>query len=78
MALDSIDELYQRQIRPLPAQSRLRLLALMALDLAADRRAEAPESRSLFELEGLGAEIWQGIDATEYVRGLRDEWGQGS
>jgi hypothetical protein len=26
------------------------------------------------ELEGLGAEIWQGIDAQEYIDQLRSEW----
>jgi hypothetical protein len=26
------------------------------------------------ELHGLGAEIWQGIDAQEYVEQLRSEW----
>lgn len=29
---------------------------------------------SLFELKGLGAEHWQGIDPDEYVRELRDGW----
>jgi hypothetical protein len=31
--------------------------------------------RRLSELRGLGKEIWQGIDAQEYVNQLRDEWG---
>lgn len=30
--------------------------------------------RSITELRGLGAEIWEGIDAQEYVNALRDEW----
>jgi len=30
--------------------------------------------RSLMELEGLGKEIWEGVDAREYIRELRDEW----
>jgi hypothetical protein len=35
---------------------------------------EADESESsLLELEGPGAEIWQGIDAQQYVNELRDE-----
>jgi hypothetical protein len=33
-----------------------------------------PSQRSLLELEGLGAEIWQGIDAQDYVNELRKEW----
>lgn len=31
-------------------------------------------TRSLLELEGLGAAVWNGIDPVEYVAGLRDEW----
>lgn len=38
---------------------------------------DAPDTdrpHSLLELEGLGAEIWEGIDAQEYVNQLRSEW----
>lgn len=28
----------------------------------------------LSELRGLGKEIWQGMDAQEYVHSLREEW----
>jgi hypothetical protein len=30
--------------------------------------------RDIMELRGLGKEIWQGVDAQEYVNRLRDEW----
>ena len=30
--------------------------------------------RSLLELRGLGKEIWEGIDAAEYVKQERDSW----
>jgi hypothetical protein len=45
-------------------------------DLAATmpKEPEAPRQRSLLELEGLGAEIWEGVDAQEYVNELRKEW----
>ena len=33
-----------------------------------------PRQRRLSELRGLGKEIWQGIDAQEYVNQLRAEW----
>ncbi len=33
-----------------------------------------PKKHSIMELEGLGAEIWEGIDAQEYVNQLRSEW----
>jgi hypothetical protein len=32
------------------------------------------QQRSLSELRGLGKEIWEGIDAQEYVNQLRREW----
>ncbi len=35
---------------------------------------EKKPTRSLLELRGLGKEIWEGVDAQEYVNELRDEW----
>ena len=35
---------------------------------------EEREQHSILDLAGLGAEIWEGIDAQEYVNQLRDEW----
>ena len=75
MAANSIGELYAQHIQPLPPESRLRLLALIALGLAGGDSGSASGARSLLELEGLGAEIWRGVDAEEYVRGLREsDW----
>lgn len=31
-------------------------------------------TRSILELEGLGAEVWDGVDPNQYVAELRDEW----
>lgn len=30
--------------------------------------------RSILEFEGVGAEMWRGIDAQDYVNKLRREW----
>jgi len=35
---------------------------------------QPPSRRSLLELDGLGAEIWRGLDAQEYVNHERDSW----
>lgn len=35
---------------------------------------EPAHKRSIMELHGLGKEIWEGIDAQEYVNELRAEW----
>jgi plasmid stability protein len=34
-----------------------------------------PEQLSIMDLRGLGKEIWQGIDAAEYVEAERKSWG---
>ena len=70
MSSTNVEKLYVEQIKPLPAAERLHLLAVIARDVA----PEAEKTRSIMELEGLGAEIWQGVDAQEYVNELRDEW----
>ncbi len=67
----NIEELYQATIKPLPQADRLRLLVLIAQDAA---EPIATPTRSIMELEGLGAELWQGVDAQKYVDMLRDEW----
>jgi hypothetical protein len=72
MSADNVDEIYERHIKSLPPEERLHLLAKVAQGLAKD--IAQPPKRSLLELEGLGAEIWTGIDAQEYVNKLREEW----
>ena len=67
----TVEELYTQQIRLLPVEARLRLMALIAEELAA-QPTEA--LHSILELRGLGREIWEGIDAQEYVNALRNEW----
>lgn len=44
--------------------------------LLAQGAPEVQQQRSLLELEGLGAALWQAIDAQHYVEGLRKEWNQ--
>jgi len=73
MASMSATEIYERHIKQLAPEERLRLVELIAHDMA-ESRAERRPTRSLLELEGLGAEIWQGVDAQAYVNELRDEW----
>lgn len=73
MATTDLDQIYEQQIKPLPRADRLQLLARIAQDLAISDTTDEPE-QSLLGLEGLGAEIWQGIDAQKYVDEQRDEW----
>lgn len=70
--MQTIEEIYQQYIKPLPDKDKLRLIAKVSNDLA-ETEIEKPK-RSLLEFEGLGKEVWEGIDAQEYVNELRNEW----
>jgi hypothetical protein len=72
MTTIELDQIYEQQIRPLPRAARLQLLARIAQDLVSDD--DEKRERSIMELHGLGSEIWQGIDAQQYVDEMRDEW----
>jgi hypothetical protein len=70
----TVDELYEQQVRARPLRERLQL-AQRILAEAADATAESSERRrSLLELEGMGAELWDSVDAQAYVERLRHEW----
>jgi hypothetical protein len=66
---------YQSILQNVERLSREEQLQLMA-DLSHYLRdREGPEARtSILELEGLGKEIWRGIDAQEYVDRERASW----
>jgi hypothetical protein len=53
------------QVENLTPDEQLRLLEEIASLVR--RRISGKPKRSIMELEGLGKEIWQGIDAQEYV-----------
>ena len=69
----SADDLYETQIRPLPLRERLHL-AQRIIGEAASAVSAPDRPHSLLELEGLGAELWHGMDAQQYVDELRREW----
>jgi plasmid stability protein len=35
---------------------------------------DAQKELSISELRGLGKEVWEGVDAAEYIRRERDSW----
>jgi len=71
----STAEIYERHIRWLSASKRLEIVAMIVDELKREC-ATLPErpKRKLTDLEGLGKEIWEGIDAQEYVDRLRGPW----
>ena len=61
----------RKSIEALAPADQLRLIAELGSRLSAslDR-----QPRSLLELEGLGQEVWQGVDVDEYLRRERSSW----
>ncbi len=76
MATKTVEEIYEEHIRSLRAIDRLKLIELIVRGLSASIGHDLQPSHSLLELEGLGEEIWQGIEAQSYVDELRREWGE--
>jgi hypothetical protein len=56
----------------LPPEDQQRLI--QELTSRVSRSGPAESKHSIMELCGLGKEIWQGIDAQEYVRNERASW----
>lgn len=61
-----------QEIQQLSVDERKRLVHIIVDTLT--ESVPPVVKRSLLELEGLGKEIWQGIDAQSYVNELRNEW----
>ena len=61
-----------QQAKTLSPSERKELLRLLQEIIAVDD-GQTPAT-SLRDLRGLGKEVWQGIDAQEYINELRDEW----
>lgn len=70
-----VDKIYTQHIKDLSLGDRRQLLAIIMRDLPklSDKSSEG-KTRSLMELEGLGAELWEGVDAQQYVNEIRAEW----
>lgn len=69
-----------QEAKALSVIERRELIKSLVDTLAADAHNSEISSqqprrpRNLVELAGLGAEIWKGIDAQDYVNQLRSEW----
>jgi hypothetical protein len=62
----------RHQIKNLSPEEQLRLLEELATIVR--RGLSKKHRRSILELEGLGQEIWQDIDAQDYVNSERSSW----
>ena len=64
---------YVQGIHQLSPEELVDLLECISATLK-QRMGQKLAKHSIMELEGLGAEIWEGIDAQEYVRQERASW----
>jgi len=69
MSLETIIE----QTETLSPDEISELIKILA-DKLVNLSQKTTKKHHLIELAGLGAEIWEGIDAQEYVNQLRSEW----
>lgn len=64
---------YVKGIQRLKPEEQLRLIEIITARLKKDITSKK-QKHSVMELEGLGADIWKGIDAQDYVREERESW----
>jgi hypothetical protein len=64
MATNSTEELYELHVRSLPPNERLRLVEMIARDMASASDGGEP-TRGLPEPEGVGAEMWHEIEVRD-------------
>jgi hypothetical protein len=62
----------RRQIETLTLDEQKRLMKELASIVS--HRKKADSKRSILDLEGLGKDIWQDIDAQEYIDQERQSW----
>jgi hypothetical protein len=74
MGATTVDELYDREIRTPSLPERLDLARRILNEAAAGDAGVEGRARSLLELQGVGADLWSGRDAQDYVDQLRREW----
>lgn len=66
-------DIYEAYIKRLSNKEKLEIIALAAADMA----EEVPDTRKLhdpMEFAGVAKNNPIGMDATEYIRAMRDEW----
>jgi hypothetical protein len=69
----TVDALLE-EIRTLSITERKQLITAI-VDMLTEQPPESMQKKhNILEFEGVGAEMWQGIDAQEYVNQLRSEW----
>jgi len=64
---------YVKKIQTLTPEEQLSLIKVISAGLQKTLKGKKAK-HTVMELEGLGADIWKGVDAQEYVRKERNSW----
>jgi hypothetical protein len=72
MSIEVYDDVLRR-VQRLSPDDQLRLLEDVASLVRREVTGQA-RRRSILELRGLGREIWQGVDAQDYINEERASW----
>jgi len=62
------------QAKNLTPEEQLKLVEDLSILIRQQVTMTPKPMRSILELRGLGKEIWQGIDAQEFINQERDSW----
>lgn len=62
------------QAQSLTPEEQIHLIEDLSKLIRQQMTMKSQPKRSIMELRGLGKEIWNGIDAQEYVNEERDSW----
>ncbi|BCL36068.1 hypothetical protein [Nostoc sp. MS1] len=71
--MSSYHEVLQ-QAQSLTPEEQMRLIEDLSSLICQQRAMISKPKRSILELRGLGKEIWNWVDAQEYVNQERDSW----
>ena len=63
-----------REVESLSREEQSQLIKLLLDRVLPSSNAQPDKIHSLRELRGLGKEIWEGVDAQDYISQQRDEW----
>lgn len=69
MSDNSYEDILSRARQELSASEQLKLINALS-----QPAGSGATRHSILELEGLGKQLWQGVDADDYVRKERDAW----
>ncbi|QLE57240.1 hypothetical protein [Nostoc sp. TCL26-01] len=71
--MSSYQEVLQ-QAKSLTPEEQVRLIEDLSSLISQRVTMTSQPKRSILELRGLGKEVWNGIDAQEYINQERDSW----